>query len=72
MHIMNSKGNPIFKAGIMTAGFKPCNEKGETEVDKLPDEFKVKDARLLLNKENLYFKVYVNFLNKLPPTLCTY
>ena len=56
----------------MTAGYKPCNEKGETDPDKLPEELKVKDARLLLGKEDLCFKVYVNFQNKLPANLSTY
>ena len=56
----------------MTAGYKPCNEKGETDQDKLPEELKVKDARLLLGKEDLCFKVFVNFSNKLPANLSTY
>ena len=56
----------------MTAGFAPCNEKGETEKDKLPEEFKVNDARLLLGKEGLIFKVYAKFQNKLPANLSTY
>lgn len=59
------------KSGQLTIGYKPCNEEGDVDEDKLSDEFMVDDVMELVGKKDLFFVVYVKQAVDLPEGACT-
>ena len=57
------------KQGMLTIGYQPCNDKGQTEEDALPEEIMVDDASELIGYKDLFFKLNVKCAKDLPAQL---
>jgi hypothetical protein len=54
------------KQGTLSIGYAPCTVNGETEEDKIPEDFLVDKADELVGKRDMYFKVFVKEAKTLP------
>jgi hypothetical protein len=59
------------KRGQIKIGYAPCNEKGETGEDFIPDDFLIlESAEELIGKKDMFFQVCVLEAKGLPIQLC--
>jgi hypothetical protein len=58
LQLINVDGSRM-KDGQISVNYKPCNNKGETDFDKLPAEFAVDDPLDLEGKMGLNFIIYI-------------
>ena len=59
------------KQGQICIGYAPCNSKGETGEDFIPDDFLILESPdELLGKKDLYFLVSISSASGLPNLFC--